>query len=1040
MSTLSQPQTPAALDSPLREHRHRPVERLTDRLETPSLDDRKYRVVRLPNQLEVLLVHDADTDKASAAMDVNVGNFSDEEDMSGMAHAVEHLLFMGTKKYPVENDYSQYLSSHSGSSNAYTGATSTNYYFEVAAKKSEDASSDETSPLYGALDRFAQFFIDPLFLSSTLDRELRAVDSENKKNLQSDQWRLHQLEKSLSNPKHPYCHFSTGNLEILKTLPEARGIDVRQKFMDFHEKHYSANRMKLVILGREPLDVLEGWAADLFAGVRNKSLQQNRWEDDVPFGPDDLLTQCFAKPVMDSRQLDLSFPFIDEELLFESQPSRYISHLIGHEGPGSIMSYIKSKGWANGLSAGAYPVCPGTPGIFNCQIRLTEDGLKNYKEIVKVFFQYVSLLKETPPQEWIFQEQKGLADVDFKFKQKTPASRFTSKISAVMQTPLPREWLLSGHSTLRKFDPVQIEAGLQCLRPDNFRMTVVSQKFPGTWKQKEKWYGTEYTYEKIPADFLAEIRQAAKSTLKNRLMELHLPHENQFIPKKLEVEKKEVKEPALSPKLIRNDELVRTWFKKDDQFWVPKANLFVNCRNTLPNATAENSLKARLYTDMVRDALEEYSYDAELAGLDYSVSAHSMGIEIAVSGYNDKLSVLLEKVLVTMRDLEIKEDRFEIIKERVLRGLKNWDFQQPYNQVSDFTRWLNAEKGYANEQILAELHHLTAADIQQFYPHLLRQMHIETFVHGNLYKEDALKLSDLIESLLKPRPLPQTQWPIARQLIFPPGSNFVFQKTLKDPANVNHCIEYLLYIGDKAIRPLRAKTQLLDQMTHEPAFDQLRTKEQLGYAIFTGARPTATTIGFRFIIQSEKDPQYLESRIDNFLVGWAETLEKMSDAEFEGHKRSLITKRLEKLKNLDQESGRLWSYVDSEYLDFELVHHDAAQVKKLTKADMIEFYKHFIHPSSPARSKLAVHMKAQSSSPDTSAVKEVVGKGLKVLGLNKDHKDEEDGEVASVEVEGNGTTPYIITDVREFKSMLQVSAGPQPVKHISEFEDLDSKL
>jgi len=162
------------------------------------------------------------------------------------------------EQYPVENAYSQYLSSHSGASNAYTGATSTNYYFDVAAKKAEDASPDEASPLYGALDRFAQFFIDPLFLSSTLDRELRAVDSENKKNLQSDQWRLHQLEKSLSNPKHPYCHFSTGNLEILKTQPEARGIDVRQKFMDFHEKHYSANRMKLVILGREPLDVLEG--------------------------------------------------------------------------------------------------------------------------------------------------------------------------------------------------------------------------------------------------------------------------------------------------------------------------------------------------------------------------------------------------------------------------------------------------------------------------------------------------------------------------------------------------------------------------------------------------------------------------------------------------------------------------------------------------------------------------------------------------------------------------------------------------------------
>ncbi|KAL5322523.1 hypothetical protein ACEPPN_010496 [Leptodophora sp. 'Broadleaf-Isolate-01'] len=1030
MSTLSQPQTPAALDSPLREHRHRPVERLTDSLETPSLDNRSYRVVRLPNQLEVLLVHDAETDKASAAMDVNVGNFSDEDDFPGMAHA-----------YPIENAYSQYLSSHSGSSNAYTGATSTNYYFEVAAKKAEDAKADETSPLYGALDRFAQFFIDPLFLSSTLDRELRAVDSENKKNLQSDQWRLHQLEKSLSNPKHPYCHFSTGNFEVLKTQPEARGVDVRQKFMDFHAKHYSANRMKLVVLGRESLDVLEGWTADLFAGVRNKDLAQNRWEDEAPFGEKDLLTQCFAKPVMDSRQLDLSFPFIDEELLFESQPSRYISHLIGHEGPGSIMSFIKSKGWANGLSAGAYPVCPGTPGIFNCQIRLTEDGLKNYKEIVKVFFQYVSLLRETPPQKWIFEEQKGLADVDFKFKQKTPASRFTSKISAVMQTPLPREWLLSGHSRLRKFDSTRIQEGLACLRPDNFRMSVVSQNFPGSWKEKERWYGTEYTYEKIPADFLAEIKVAATSTPKNRFAELHLPHENQFIPTKLEVEKKEIKEPAISPKLIRNDDLVRTWYKKDDQFWVPKANLFVNCRNTLPSATAENSLKSRLYTDVVRDALEEYSYDAELAGLDYSVSSHSMGIEIAVSGYNDKLPVLLEKVLLTMRDLEVKPDRFEIIKERLLRGLKNWDFQQPYNQVGDYTRWLNSEKGYINEQILAELHHLTAADIQQFYPHLLRQMHIETFVHGNLYKEDALKLSNLIETTLKPRALPQTQWPVARALVFPPGGNFIYHKTLKDPANVNHCIEYLLFVGDKSVRPLRAKTLLLDQMTHEPAFDQLRTKEQLGYVVFSGARTSATTIGYRFIIQSEKTAEYLESRIDSFLNGFKDTLENMSESDFEGHKRSLITKRLEKLKNLDQESGRLWSYIDSEYLDFELVHEDAATIKTLTKADMVEFYKRFILPSSPLRSKLAIHLNAQTPSSDlTSGAASVVEKGIKALGLNKDHKDQEDGEAIDVKQEGNGTTPYVITDVREFKSKLQVSAGPQPVKHISEFEELDSKL
>lgn len=74
------------------------IERVTDKLEAPELDDRSYRVIRLPNKLEALLVHDPDTDKASASVNVNVGSFSDADDMPGMAHAVEHLLFMGTEK------------------------------------------------------------------------------------------------------------------------------------------------------------------------------------------------------------------------------------------------------------------------------------------------------------------------------------------------------------------------------------------------------------------------------------------------------------------------------------------------------------------------------------------------------------------------------------------------------------------------------------------------------------------------------------------------------------------------------------------------------------------------------------------------------------------------------------------------------------------------------------------------------------------------------------------------------------------------------
>ncbi|KAL1844376.1 hypothetical protein VTJ49DRAFT_55 [Mycothermus thermophilus] len=1090
----SDPRSAAEPSAPVSAPGENKVVILTNKLEKPSLDDRQYRIIRLPNHLEACLVHDPKTDKASAAMDVNVGSFSDEDDMPGMAHAVEHLLFMGNKKYPVENAYHQFISAHSGLTNAYTAATSTNYHFEVSAKPSndEEPSATNPSPLLGAMDRFAQFFTEPLFLESTLDRELRAVDSENKKNLQNDQWRLHQLKKSLSNPKHPFCHFSTGNLETLKTGPEARRINVRDKFIEFYEKHYSANRMKLCVLGREPLDVLQAWVIEHFSAVKNKNLPPNRWEDEQPFPKDQLGTQVFAKPVMDTRELTLTFPFIEQDHLYESQPSRYISHLIGHEGPGSIMSYIKSKGWANGLYAGAWPVSPGTPEMFECQITLTEEGLKNYKEVVKVVFEYIALLRETEPQEWIFEEQKGLSEVNFRFKEKTQSYRFTSKLSAAMQKPLPREYLLSGPIVLRKFDPDMIKQGLACLRPDNFRMTIVSRDFPGTWEKKEKWYGTEYTCEPIPADFMDEIVKAMNSTPQTRTAKLHLPHKNEFIPTKLEVEKKEVPEPALAPRIIRNDELIRTWFKKDDTFWVPKASLIISCRSPIATASAAGRVKARLFTDLVKDALEEFSYDAELAGLEYTVTVDSRGLYIEVSGYNDKLPVLLQHVLQTTRDLEIRDDRFTIIKERITRGYRNWELAAPWTQIGDYMSWLTADQGYVVEELEAELPHITADALRVFHKEMLAQMHMEVLVHGNVYKEDALKFSDMIASIMKPRALPQAHWKIRRGLILPPGSNYIWKKTLKDPANVNHCIQYFLHVGSRADYDVRAKVLLLDQIVHEPCFNQLRTKEQLGYIVYSGTWTSITQYGFYFVIQSEKTAPYLETRIEEFLKSVSDMLENMSEAEFESNKRSIIDKRLERLKYMEQESNRHWSHIRSEYYAFDNAPQDAAHIKPLTKAEMIDFFNKYIHPSSPHRAKLAVYLEAQAKSDvSTKEISELIktleldaetsakaatalqarltaaGHDVEneVAGLRdyllhelkvpeakidvaaeawrKIHAAHGPGTVVVKDAappSANGTTPVVIKDVRSFRASLPASSGPTPSKDLSEYEDLEAKL
>jgi len=61
-------------------------------------DKRDYKGFILNNGLKVLLISDPETDKSAAALDVNIGSMSDPRDLQGLAHFLEHMLFMGTKK------------------------------------------------------------------------------------------------------------------------------------------------------------------------------------------------------------------------------------------------------------------------------------------------------------------------------------------------------------------------------------------------------------------------------------------------------------------------------------------------------------------------------------------------------------------------------------------------------------------------------------------------------------------------------------------------------------------------------------------------------------------------------------------------------------------------------------------------------------------------------------------------------------------------------------------------------------------------------
>lgn len=368
-------------------------------------DKREYRCLQLSNGLSVLLVSDKETDKSAAAMDVRVGHFSDPDELPGLAHFLEHMLFLGTEKYPSENAYSSFLSDHGGSSNAFTSTENTNYYFDV------------TNPhLEGALDRFAQFFVAPLFTASATDREIQAVNNENAKNLQDDMWREFQLLKSTSRPDHPFSKFGIGNAQTLREEPAKRGIDTREALLKFHKKYYSANQMKLAVIGRESLDTLQEWVVDRFSGVYNTNADAPSFPG-VPFGPDQLQKRFNVVPAKDLRSLDIMWPMPPVYKHFHTKPTHLIAHLLGHQGKGSLLSLLKKNGWVNELRAGTSHESYGF-SLFNLIVDLTVDGLDHVDDIVHAVFQYIQRLHQTSTEDLkrTFNEVRDVSAMNFRFQ------------------------------------------------------------------------------------------------------------------------------------------------------------------------------------------------------------------------------------------------------------------------------------------------------------------------------------------------------------------------------------------------------------------------------------------------------------------------------------------------------------------------------------------------------------------------------------------------------------------------------------------------
>ena len=872
-------------------------------------DDRQYEYLELPNRMRVLLVSDPEADKAAAALTVGVGSTSDPPGRDGLAHFLEHMLFMGTEQYPDVDDYSDFIKKNGGMDNAFTAGGQTTYYFDIKPEALEPA-----------LDRFAQFFIAPLMDARYVEREKHAVESEYQLKLKDDTRRIGAAQEQSYNPKSPWSRFFVGSLETLEDRP---GHPVREDLLKFYRTHYSSNIMGLTVVGKEPLPVLRKWVMEKFAAVPDR--HASRWRPEYServYLPEQLPVEISVVPLKKLHKLGLSFVLPSTLKQYRELPLYYISHFIEDEGKGSLHSLLRSKGWLTSLSASGDNL-DDAEAVFSVEMDLTEEGMKHEQEILQAFFAYVDLLRIKGIDAWRYAELSRKTALDFRFEEKRGVpSDYAVALSGKLLDYPPADVLVAGN-LLQHYDPDLIRKMLDQLRPENLSLTRVQQGL--RTDRVEGHYQVAYSVRKD--------RPRLERANWQLVAPLALPEPNPFMPEHVEL--KPIAAHTAIPQRLQQAKGMNLWHQQDDEFGVPRSVFVANFEFPMANDTPEHAVELQLFIDLVNDQLNEYAYTVSMAGLGYALGRTSKGMLLLLYGYDDKQSVLLSKILEVLSWLDFSQERFDVFKRKLARELENEAMDRPVSKMFGVLDRTLVKPSWSPKQQLAALQDVDLEKLYRYVWKLFRRAELNLLAYGNLTAQEARSMGQLLRQKLlastRLRPIPD---PVVKKLEPQQPQRVRFEVDHPDSLVASY------FQGASKALEEQARWQLLAQVLQNDFYTALRTEQQLGYIVATFSMELENMPGLLFLVQSSvASASEVEERIDDFIAaaGWG--IESMSEAEFQAHKAGLISKLRKKDQNTMERALRYMDNLDRKQQGFDYRHRLADIVAQLDRDSLLAFYR-----------------------------------------------------------------------------------------------------
>jgi len=866
-------------------------------------DERSYRYLVLDNGLRVLLVSDPGTDRAAASLSVLRGYYHEPKSYPGLAHFLEHMLFIGTEKYPDVDGYQQFISANGGQSNAYTSSDHTNYFFEVAPEAFPEA-----------LDRFAQFFISPLLDTAYVDREKNAVNSEYQLQIKDDGWRSNAVIRTAMDPDYEGSRFYIGSLETL-----GDGVDDALKV--FFETQYSADQMILVALSREPLDELESWVRPTFLQIENHRLGPAP-KPGTAFSGLALPSMLTYQSLNDRHQVSFNFPIPSVDEHYRTKPAQYLTNLLGHEGEGSLHQLLQSKGWIESLGAGVNRL-DASNAFLSIDIVLTPDGRASIDQIGELLFGYIEILNGQDPEKWRYDEQASAAALSFRFQEQSSPTGFVYRTSPNLAL-FPPEDVLVANYLMEGFDADLIRDYLSYLTPENVLIEISGPDV--RTDSIEPWFQVPY-----------RLDTSLTATQDPRTASMHLPEPNPFLPDELTL----LDPDSAGPALAVNRPGSRLWLDQDVEFRVPRANQYLTLGVDGGLTTPRDVVLAQLYQRLVSHSLTQYGYPAMLAGLGYQLGVNTSGFRLNLSGYSEKQAELMEQILSEFTGLEIDPERFALFREELIRDWRNFKNERPYTQTYAALNYLVVNTAFDPATLAAVAASLTTQDLREWRETRLGRISVVGLAHGNM---DGKALQS-IDGLLNTH-LPLADFDLVKAEVVQIEESLLLELLID-----HNDASMVLYVQDvEASYESRATSALTAQILRQAYFSSLRTDQQLGYVVAMTNRTIRNRGAIAFIIQSPvASPAALETATIAFMESQLPEVQNMDEATFEQFKTGLVSQLTEKAKNLRERSARYLADLDADVTTFDSQQQIADIVSTLSLEDVVEYMNLTIERLSDAR-------------------------------------------------------------------------------------------